>query len=516
MKEESTCDDKEESKESGGSLTRRSFLAGAAVTASTLALGAAAEALAGEKRMQSGRPKSMLVKNAAVLVTMDKTRREIKSGGMYIEDGVIKLVDSSDKLPKTAEVVLDMKGQLVLPGMVNTHQHLYQHLTRVAPACQDGNVWNWLRVLYPMWARMTPESECLAVQVGLAELALSGCTTVFDQQYVFPNGCKIDDAIGVARNMGIRFHASRGSMSLGQSKGGLPPDSCVENESDILNDCQRVIDKYHDLKPGAMTRVVLAPCSPFSVTDDLMIESAKLARKHKCGLHTHLAESLDEERYCLKRYGMRPVGAMEKLGWLGDDVWFAHSVHVNDAEIAQYAKTGSGVAHCPSSNMRLASGMAPIKKMRDAGVKVGLGVDGSSSNDCSHMLAEARMAMLLARTLLSETPGGPPEDKKQWMSARDCLEMATIGGARILGRDDIGSLEPGKRADFFSVDTSKLSFAGGSIVDPVASLVFCTPPSATYTVIDGRIIVKDGNIETLDLPVAIEKLNKASRLLMNA
>jgi len=494
-------------------LSRRSFLAGAAATASTLALGQEARAKSSTSS-GSRRAKSMLVKNALVLVTMDKNRREIKDGGMYIEDGLIKQVDSSDKLPKSAEVELDMKGQLVLPGLINTHQHLYQHLTRVAPACQDGNVWNWLKVLYPMWARMTPESEMLAVQVGLAELALSGCTTVFDHQYVFPNGCKIDDAIGVAREMGIRFHASRGSMSLGQSKGGLPPDSCVENESAILSDCQRVIDRYHDISAGAMTRIVLAPCSPFSVTDDLMIESAKLARKHDCGLHTHLAESLDEERYCLKRYGLRPVDAMEKLGWLGKDVWFAHSVHINDAEIAKYAKTGSGIAHCPSSNMRLASGMAPIKKCRDAGVRVGLGVDGASSNDCSHLLTEARNAMLLARTLLSQNAGGPPEDKKQWMSARDTLEMATIGGAAILGRDDIGSLEIGKRADFFSVDTNHVGFAGGSMVDPVASLVFCAPHDANYTVIDGRVIVKNGHIETLDLPIAIEKLNKVSRLIM--
>lgn len=496
-------------------VSRRNFLVGAAVTASTFTLMTQQQAARGSDKALSGRPKSMLVKNALTLVTMDNARREIANGGMYIEDGVIKQVDASSNLPKTAEVVLDMKGQLVLPGLVNTHQHLYQHLTRVAPACQDGNVWNWLKVLYPMWARMTPDSERLAVQVGLAELAMSGCTTVFDHQYVFPNGCKIDDAIGVARDMGIRFHASRGSMSLGQSKGGLPPDSCVENESDILTDCQRVIDRYHDLKPGSMTRIVLAPCSPFSVTDDLMIESAKLARKHNCGLHTHLAESLDEERYCLKRYGLRPVGAMEKLGWLGNDVWFAHSVHINDDEIAKYAKTGSGVAHCPSSNMRLASGMAPIKKCRDAGVKVGLGVDGSSSNDCSHLLSEARQAMLLARTLLSQNEGGPPEDKKRWMSARDCLEMATIGGAAILGRDDIGSLAPGKRADFFSVDTNHVAFAGGSMVDPVATLIFSAPHNAKYTVIDGRIIVKDGNIETLDLPVAMEKLNKVSRQVMN-
>ena len=494
-------------------LSRRSFLVGAALTATSLAHAQNAQASA-PTQVKFGRPASMLVKNASVLVTMDKKRREIKDGGMYIENGVITQVGSTNSLPETAELVLDMKNHLVLPGLINTHQHLYQHLTRVAPACQNGNVWNWLRVLYPMWARMTPDSERLAVQVGLAELVLSGCTTVFDHQYVFPNGCRIDDAIGVAQEMGVRFHASRGSMSLGQSKGGLPPDSCVENESDILTDCQRVIDKYHDMKAGSMTRIVLAPCSPFSVTDDLMIESAKLARRHNCGLHTHLAESLDEERYCLKRYGLRPVGAMEKLGWLGNDVWFAHSVHINEAEIALYAKTGSGIAHCPSSNMRLASGIAPIKKCRDAGVRVGIGVDGSSSNDCSHMLAEVRMAMLLARTLLSQESGGPPEEQSKWMSARDCLEMATIGGAAILGRDDIGSLEPGKRADFFSVNSNQVSFAGGSSVDPVAALVFCTPQNASYTVIDGRVIVKDGNIETLDLPIAIEKLNSASRQIM--
>ncbi len=507
-----TKNNKEKEKESAG-LNRRSFLAGAAAISAATAVGVQQSAKAEKKA--GGRPKTMLVKNAAVLVTMDKTRRELKNGGMYIEDGVIKQVDETSKLPNTAEEVLDMKGHLVLPGLVNTHQHLYQHLTRVVPACQDGNVWNWLRVLYPMWAKMNPVSERLAVQVGLAELALSGCTTVFDQQYVFPNGCKIDDAIDVAKNMGIRFHASRGSMSLGQSKGGLPPDSCVEEEKAILDDCQRVIDKYHDMSPGAMTRIVLAPCSPFSVTDDLMTESAKLARKHKCGLHTHLAESLDEERYTLKKYNLRPVALMEKFDWLGPEVWFAHSVHINDEEIQKFAKTGSGIAHCPCSNMRLASGISPIKKARDAGVKVGLGVDGSSSNDCSHLLGEARQAMLLARTLLSENPGGPPEDKKAWMSARDVLEIATLGGASVLGRDDIGSLEVGKRADFFSVDTNTIAFSGGAMVDPVASLIFCTPQNAAYTVIDGRVVVKNGNIETLDLPVAMEKLNKISIDLVN-
>lgn len=464
----------------------------------------------------TNRPKSMLVKNAAILVTMDKERREIKDGGMYIEDGEIKQVDSSDRLTQPAELILDMKGRLVLPGLVNTHHHLYQHLTRVVPKAQNGNVWNWLKVLYPMWARITPDDMRLATQVGIAELVLSGCTTAFDHCYVFPNGCKVDDEIEVAQEMGVRFHASRGSMSLGQSKGGLPPDNCVEKESDILNDSQRVIDKYHDLTRGSMTRIVLGPCSPFSVTEELMIESAKLARKHNCNLHTHLCESLDEEKFTLKTYNMRPVELMEKWDWLGEDVWFAHSIHINDNEIKTYAKTGTGAAHCPSSNMRLASGFFPFKKCRNAGVKrIGIGVDGSSSNDSSHLLAEVRMAMLLGRLLLSTEPGGPPEDQKAWLSAREVLEAATIGGAAVLGRDDVGALAPGMRADFFSVDLNSINFAGGSMVDPVASLIFCAPSNAETVVIDGRIIVKDWQIQTLDLPLAIEKLNKASLQLIN-
>lgn len=505
-----TKDEQEESLD----ISRRDVLKASVVLGAGVFAGLQANSKAQAKA--SNTPKSMLVKNATVLVTMDKERRELKDGGLYIEQGVIKQVGETKDLPKTAEEVLDLKGHVVCPGLVNTHHHLYQHLTRVVAACQDGNVWNWLKVLYPMWARMKPDSMQVAIQVGLAELALSGCTTVFDHQYVFPNGCKIDDAVQTAKDMGMRFHASRGSMSLGQSKGGLPPDSCVEKESDILNDCQRVIDAFHDMSHGAMTRIVLAPCSPFSVTDDLMIESAKLARKHKgVNLHTHLAESLDEERYTLEKYKLRPVGVMQKFGWLGDDVWFAHSVHINDDEISTYAKTGSGIAHCPSSNMRLASGMCPVKKCRDNNVKVGLGVDGSSSNDCSHLLAEARMAMLLARTLLSETPGGPPAEKSKWLSARDALEMGTIVGAKILGRDDIGSLEPGKCADFFSVDLNKVGFSGGSMMDPVAALVFCTPQNADYTVVNGRTIVKEGQVTTLDLPAAIEKCNKLAVGLAN-
>lgn len=508
--------------ESGG-LTRRDFLTSTSAVAAGLVVGVSAAEAAGKPKKAgvtgagnaTKRPKTMLVKNATVLVTMDGTRREINDGGLYIEDGIIKQVGPTNTLPKSAEEVLDLKGHIVLPGLVNTHHHLYQHLTRVVPAAQDGNVWNWLKVLYPMWARMRPDDVKLAIQVGLAEMALTGCTTAFDHQYVFPNGCKIDDAIHTAAGVGMRFHASRGSMSLGQSKGGLPPDSCVEEEGAILKDCQRVIETYHDANHGAMTRIVLAPCSPFSVTDDLMVESAKMARQYKVSLHTHLAESPNEEQFTLEKYNLRPAGLMEKFGWVGNDVWFAHSVHINDAEISMFAKTGCGVAHCPCSNMRLASGIAPVWKYRQAGVKVGLGVDGSSSNDGSHLLGEARQAMLLARLNLANTPGGPPTDKKQWLSAREALEMATRGGAAVLGRDDIGSLEPGKCADFFAVNLNQVGFAGGSMIDPVASVLFCAPVAADYTIINGRTIVKEGQITTLDLPNVIAQCNRAALRVVN-
>ena len=460
-------------------------------------------------------PDTLLVKNATIMVTMDNGRREIRDGGIYVEDGIIKKVGPTSTLPNSATEVLDLKDQILLPGLVNTHHHLYQHLTRVVPEAQNSNVMNWLKVLYPMWARITPEDMGLAIQVGLAELALSGCTTAFDHQYLFPNGCTLDDAIYTASSLGIRFHASRGSMSLGTSKGGLPPDSCVEDEESILRDTQRVIEKFHDPKPNAMTRVVVAPCSPFSVTQGLMIDSASIARHYGVSLHTHLAESLDEERYTLAKYKLRPVDLMHQWGWTGKDVWFAHSVHVNDTEIGLFAKTGSGVAHCPCSNMRLASGISPVKKYRDAGVKVGLGVDGASSNDGSHLLGEARQAMLLARTLLSLEAGGPPEASSHWLGARDVLHMATQGGAGILGRDDIGSLEVGKCADFFSVRLDSIGLAGGSQIDPVAALVFCAPQTVTNTVVNGRFVVKDSQVVTIDLQKAMLKCNAAALKVIN-
>jgi len=523
MREPTPPGDKTTSPDDSHPLSRREFLATTTGTAAGLMINGAAEAAKGKGPSGSkthsaattppGR--TLLVKHATIMVTMDDERREIQDGGLFIEHGIIKQIGPTSSLPSSADEVLDLQHHILLPGLINTHHHLYQHLTRVVPAAQDGNVMNWLKVLYPMWARIRPEALSSAIQCGLAELALSGCTTAFDHQYIFPNGCSLDDSIEAASKVGLRFHASRGSMSLGASKGGLPPDRCVEEEPAILKDSQRVIERYHDPKPGSMLQIALAPCSPFSVTQDLMIESARMARHYGVGLHTHLAESLDEERYTLDKYQLRPLALMEKLGWVGKDVWFAHSVHISDQEVALFAKTGCGVAHCPCSNMRLASGIAPIKKFRDAGVRVGLGVDGASSNDGSHLLAEARQAMLLARTLLSQNPGGPPADQRQWMSARDTLEMATRGGAATLGRGDIGSLEVGKYADFFAVDLNTIGFSGGASIDPVAALVFAASPSANYTVVHGRFIVKQGQLMTIDLPRIIESCNRAAAKIVN-
>ena len=340
---------------------------------------------------------TLLVRNAAILVTMDKDRREILNGGIFIRDGFIEKIGLAGELPETADQVLDLKNHLVLPGLVNTHHHFYQTLTRVVPKAQNANLFNWLKTLYPIWARMNPEDIFISTQTALAELALSGCTTASDHLYLFPNGSKLDDEIQAGQEIGLRLHASRGSMSLGESKGGLPPDSVVDTEDHILEDSVRLIERYHDAKPGAMTRIVLAPCSPFSVTGELMKQSAILARQYGVNLHTHLAETQDEEEFCLQKFGYRPVAYMQSVDWVGQDVWFAHAVHVNDEEMKVFAREGCGVAHCPSSNMRLASGIAPLWEYLQAGVKVGLGVDGSASNDGSHMLAEARQAMLLAR-----------------------------------------------------------------------------------------------------------------------
>ncbi len=457
---------------------------------------------------------TLLVKHATLLVTLDNHRREIPDGGLFVRDGFIEQVGPTGELPETADEVLDLHGHILLPGLINTHHHFYQTLTRAVPAAQDANLFNWLKTLYPIWGRMRPEDIYISTQTALAELALSGCTTASDHLYIYPNGARLDDEIAAAQEIGVRLHASRGSMSLGESKGGLPPDHVVEDEAFIVKESQRLIEQYHDPNPGAMVQVVLAPCSPFSVTADLMRTSAALAREYGVHLHTHLAETQDEEVFCIQKFGFRPVAYMDVLNWTGPDVWFAHSVHVSDDEIKLYAHTGCGVAHCPTSNMRLASGIPPIMEMLRAGVKVGLGVDGSASNDGSNLLEEVRQAMLLARVgagLKGASLSG--EAAPPLMTARQALEIATRGSAAVLGRADLGSLEAGKCADFFAVNLNRLDYAG-ALHDPLAAVVFCAPVRADYTVVGGKFVVKEGQLVTLDLGKLVEKHNRAAKRLV--
>lgn len=457
---------------------------------------------------------TLLIKNATVLVTMDDRQREIADGGLFVRDGLIEQVGPSHELPTSADEILDLTGHIILPGLVNTHHHFYQTLTRAVPAAQDANLFNWLKTLYPIWAGLTPEDIFISTQTALAELAFSGCTTASDHLYLFPNGSKLDDEIDAAKEIGMRIHASRGSMSLGESDGGLPPDSVVDTEESILKDSQRLIETYHDSKPGAMTQIVLAPCSPFSVTSELMKQSAILAREYGVQLHTHLAETEDEEQFCLDMFGHRPVDYMGEVGWLDGDVWFAHSVYVNEDEINIYAKHHCGVAHCPSSNMRLASGIAPIKEMLAAGVDVGLGVDGSASNDGSHMLGEARQAMLVARVKEGITGYSLSSDNRKLMTARDALQLATRGGAAVLGRSDIGSLEKGKCADFFAIKLNTLDYAG-ALHDPVAATIFAQPVKANYTVVNGKFVIKESQLVHVDESKLVEKHNKAAKRLLD-
>ncbi|GBD84477.1 8-oxoguanine deaminase [bacterium BMS3Abin02] len=447
---------------------------------------------------------TLLVKHAVVLVTMDPDRREIRDGGLFARDGWIEQVGPTAELPDTADEVLDVSGHVVIPGLINTHHHLYQTLTRALPGTQDAELFPWLQTLYPIWARITPDDIRLSTKVGVTELALSGCTTTSDHLYLFPNGSRLDDTIDAAGEIGIRFHAARGSMSLGESDGGLPPDSLVEDENAILEDTRRVIESYHDPTPGSMLRIVVAPCSPFSVTTAVMRESAELARSYGVSLHTHLAETADEEDFCLARFGLTPLAYAEHVGWLGPDVWFAHGVHVDDAGIRLMVETGTGVAHCPASNMRLGSGVAPVMGYLDAGVRVGLGVDGSASNDGNDLLGEARLALLLARVRHGERP---------LMGVRTALEIATLGGAAVLGRDDIGSLASGKAADFTATDLGRIEYAGAQ-QDPVAALLLCAPTTVDHTYVQGKAIVENGRPVTVDLELLTEAHNRAARRLL--
>ncbi|HEY3756818.1 MAG TPA: 8-oxoguanine deaminase [Opitutaceae bacterium] len=448
-------------------------------------------------------PGSLLIKHAAVLATMDDRGREISDGGLFAAEGRILQVGPTAELPATADEVIDASGHVVLPGFVNTHHHMFQSLTRAVPAAQDSDLFGWLNELYPIWARLTPAMIRVSALTAMAELLLSGCTTSSDHLYLFPNGCRVDDTIEAARQIGIRFHATRGAMSVGRSHGGLPPDSLVEDEGAILLDAQRIVETHHDPRPLSLLRVGIAPCSPFSVSRDLMKEGAKLARQYGVSLHTHLAENDDDVRYSREKLGCTPAEYAEDLGWLGRDVWHAHCVKLDPAGIARFGATQTGVAHCPCSNMRLGSGVISLGAMLKHGVAVGLGVDGSASNDGGHMLAEARQAMLLQRVA-----HGPAA-----LTARQALKLATRGGARVLNRDDVGQLTPGMAADVAGFDLNQPAFAG-AWHDPVAALIFCGPVKAAFTVVNGKVLVRDGELRSVELGALMETHNRLAQILV--
>lgn len=464
---------------------------------------------------------TIFVKNAEVLATMNESRQEIRNGTLLVENNQILWVGPTAEAERWVashrpdlaldgfDQTIDASGCVVIPGLVNCHHHLYQTLTRTIGTGSGKTLFDWLKFLYPIWAELTPEAVYVSAKIGLTELVLSGCTTVADHLYLYPNGSKIDDEIRAAQEVGVRFHPTRGSMSLGESQGGLPPDRVCDSEPDIIKDCIRAIETFHDSNPFSMLRIGLAPCSPFSVTADLMRETVEIARQYPLvNLHTHLAETKDEERFCLGKFGKRPVEYAEWLNWAGEDVWFAHVVHPNEKEIDWLAQTNSGVCHCPSSNMILASGIAPVRAMVDKKVRVGLGVDGSASNDGNHMLGEARQAMLLQRV------GWPGfEARADRLPAREALELATLGGARVLRRDDIGILAAGKAADLVAFRVDDLAHAGG-LADPVASLLTCAPARVWLSVINGRVIVEEGQFLPFELAPIIKTHNRLSREMM--
>lgn len=440
----------------------------------------------------------ILIRNIDTLITMDDDRRELTGVDLRLSGGVVAEIGQGLE-SGTAETV-DARGCVVTPGLVNTHHHLYQSMTRAVPGAQDALLFGWLQKLYPIWAAMGPEEMFVSARVGLAELALSGCTLSSDHLYLYPNGARLDDTIAAAREIGLRFHPTRGAMSIGESDGGLPPDSLVEREADILKDCIRVIDAHHDASVGAMVRVGIAPCSPFSVSRDLMRDAALLARDKGVMLHTHLAENEEDIAYSLARFGCRPGQYAEDLGWTGPDVWHAHCVKLDGAEIDLFARTRTGVAHCPCSNCRLGSGIAPVRAMRDAGVPVGLGVDGSASNDAGNLIAEARQSMLLQRV----------QNGADAMSPREALEIATRGGADVLGRPECGRVAVGRRADIAIWDTRGIESAGSW--DP-AALLLAGPSRVRDLFVEGRQVVSDGQLSTVDLGQLVEKQNRLAKRL---
>lgn len=444
--------------------------------------------------------RDIVIKNAQSVLTMDDERRELRAVDIHVKDGQIAAIGQGLRITNTTDVV-DGSSCIVTPGLVNTHHHLYQTLTRAVPGGQDALLFGWLQTLYPIWAKFSPEHMRISALVGLAELALSGCTMSSDHLYLFPNGSRLDDTIAAAQEIGLRFFPTRGAMSIGQSLGGLPPDSLVEREEDILNDCIRVVDQFHDPNPSAMVRVGIAPCSPFSVSRELMRDAALLARDKGVYLHTHLAENDEDVAYSLEKFGCRPGQYAEDLGWTGPDVWHAHCVKLDAEEQTLFAQTKTGVAHCPCSNCRLGSGIAPIRQMRDRGVPVGLGVDGSASNDAGNLILEARQAMLLQRV----SKGADA------MSAREALEIATRGGADILGRPECGRIAIGKRADIAIWDANCLENAGSW--DP-AALLLAGPTKVKHLIVDGRMIVEDGQLLSVDLPRLIDHQRKLAEGLV--
>ena len=468
---------------------------------------------------------TLLIKQAQVVATMNDAEQELTDASIFIRDRVIEAVGPSDTLPDTADRVIDARGHVVIPGLINTHHHMVQSLTKAVPVSQNAELFAWLKGLYPIWAGLTPEMVRVSTQVAMAELLLSGCTTTSDHLYIYPNGVRLDDSIDGARAIGMRFVATRGSMSVGESQGGLPPDHVVEKEDAILKDTQRLIETYHDDSFGAMLNVSVAPCSPFSVSQDLMRVSAELARSHGVRLHTHLAENDHDLAYSQAHFNCTPTQYAAELGWVGEDVWHAHCVKLDDEGISLFAATRTGVAHCPCSNMRLASGIAPIRKMVDAGVPVGLGVDGSASNDAAHLLNEARQAMLLARVgRAMQAPEirdgqtflgcdlGPAE-----MTPRDALRLGTRGSAAVLGRArDVGQITPGYCADLALFKMDSLGFAGGAVHDPVGALLLCASAQANHVVVNGRVVVDAGHLTTIDLPVLIEQHNRLAVQLVRS
>lgn len=478
---------------------------------------------------------TLLIQNATCIATFDHMDpaqgRELKDASLFVRGHLIEWIGPDADLPPAlrdeATGVIDARGHLVMPGLVNTHHHMYQSLTRAIPGVQDAELFGWLRGLYPIWAGLTPEMVRVSTQIAMAELLMSGCTTSSDHLYIYPNGVRLEDSIEAAQDIGMRFLATRGSMSVGASAGGLPPDSVVEKEEAILKDSQRLIETWHDASHGAMLQVALAPCSPFSVSPALMKESAALARSFKgqgVRLHTHLAENDHDIAYSREKFNKTPAQYAQELGWLGDDVWHAHCVKLDDEGISLFAASRTGVAHCPCSNMRLASGIAPVRRMLNAGVPVGLGVDGSASNDGAHMVNEARQALLLARVGRALQPPEVRDGKTFFgcdlgpaeMTARDALHLATRGSAQVLGRKDVGHLAPGMCADLALFDLRTLGFAGGAVHDPVASLLLCASPLAAHTVVNGQVVVRDGQLTTVDLGPLVERHNRLAMQLAQA